>query len=240
MIRMFFSLIIIGMSLSLSAQWRGLRLTTIGPEEGLGSEVLDVLRDSAGYMYFGGVAGLIRHDGKNFMTMQPDASKSGEIFKNEYYKMIFGRDGLIWMTVNAPHISAFNPKTLAFIQYRLPPNSQHKNIGTTWILEDENNDLWVGGNKFLLYHFDKTTKQFETYQPEWLDTLELQNKAFDIRKIVQDVRDPDLLWISVSSHLDPDPRSHHRGYGLVSFNKKTKKFKSFPNVGIIISRGREE
>jgi hypothetical protein len=99
------------------------------------------------------------------------------------------------------------------------------------LLEDENGCLWVGGHHFQLLCFDRDSREFTAYEPDWIYP-EKYGRRLSISTILQDVNDPEILWLSVVDY------SHDKfgGFGIVSFTKTDGAFKSFPNAGRNVSQ----
>src|SRR5688572_14428688 len=83
----------------LSAQWRSLRLSYVGPEEGLPAQVYDMAQDSTGFLYFATHNGLYRYDGHSFEFFGHDPKDPSSIGTGDVYRLLASRDGLIWMTL---------------------------------------------------------------------------------------------------------------------------------------------
>lgn len=72
----------------------------------------------------------------------------------------------IWIGNRNGNVAIFNPTTLEFeaINYTLPTNIDKKNFTTYSILEDSNDNIWLGTHQFWLLYANKTTNNFTCYQ----------------------------------------------------------------------------
>lgn len=216
----------------LQAQWRGVRITRLGPAEGLTMRVAAVVQDQTGYLYIGGTSGLFRYDGSAFELFAHDPGDTTTIGPGEVYNLIAGSDSLIWITLRFGGLNSFNPKTREFRRYPLPRLPYFTIPTAHGLLEDADKNLWVGGHHFQLLLFDRTTEQYTAYQPEWIDP-EAYGRRLSISSILQDVHDERRLWLSIVDYQHPDSESLG-GYGIVSFDKASGTFTAYPNSGSIV------
>jgi len=214
----------------LSAQWRGLRTTQLGPSQGLNMRVNTVIQGPNGFVYMGGTQGLVRYDGSEFDLFAHNPDDSTSIGSGEVYNLIVASDSLIWIGLRYGGLNSFNPRTGNFRRYPLPKLPYFMTPTAHGLLEDENGCLWVGGHHFQLLCFDRETESFTSYQPDWIDP-EKYGRRLSISSILQDVRNEEMLWLSV---VDYEHENASGGYGTVSFNKRLKSFTSYPNGGVNI------
>lgn len=224
------SLFLISQS-TLEAQWRGLRLSSIGPREGLTMQVHSMVQDSTGYMYFGGSQGLVRYDGSSLESFTNIPGDSTTINPGEVYKMVIGKDNNIWLTLRYSGLDQFDPKTGTFKHFPLPRKQQKMEYGCDGLLEDDVGDIWTGGQHARIFRVNRGKDSLEMYFPDWIDQDKI-TRRYTISTIIQDQSDRDIFWLGVIDYVDTRPNQEiPRGYGLMSFNRKTKKFTSFPNAG---------
>jgi ligand-binding sensor domain-containing protein/uncharacterized membrane-anchored protein YhcB (DUF1043 family) len=208
------------------AQWRGLRTTQLGPAEGLNMRVNRVVQGPDGHIYLGGTQGLVRYDGDEFELFAHNPDDSTTIGPGEVYNLIVGSDGLIWIGLRYGGLNSFNPISRKFQRNPLPKLPYFMTPTAHGLLEDDNGCLWVGGHHFQLLCFDRESREFIAYQPDWIDP-EKYGRRLSISSILQDVNDPEVLWLSVVDYSNKG----EGGYGIVSFDKRSEIFKSYPNAG---------
>lgn len=216
----------------LIAQWRDIRLTQIGPEDGLTMRVNAIVQDSTGYLYFGGSQGLCRYDGAAFRFFRNDPGDTTTIFAGEIYQMINDRQDRIWISHRYSGVSRFDPMTMEFTRYPLPVTAYEMEHSAQGLLEDDQGNIWIGGWNCRLYRWDDTTDSLVVFFPDWMDQSSISGR-YAIVRILQDNQDPDQFWLSVLDYSDPRRKIDAAGWGLISFNRKDRTFTSHPNAGIL-------
>ena len=219
------------MTVLLNAQWRGMRATELGAEQGIGTPINDIVKDDRGFVYLGGSQGLMKYDGSTIELFSHDPDDPKTIASGEVYSLLLGNDGLIWICHRYGGLCSFDPKNYAFNRYPVPELPYAYTPTAHGLLEDPEGKLWVGGHHFQLLYFDRSTNTFESYAPDWIDP-EQYGRRFAISTILQDVDQPDILWLAVVDYQNPDAPAG--GYGVVAFNKRSKTFNAHPNGGRII------
>lgn len=212
----------------LDAQWRGPRLTRLGPAEGLPATIFDICQDTTGYIYLASNVGMYRYDGHHFEFFGHNPIQENSIGAGEVLTIIAGSDGLIWMTLRFGGLNSFNPVTKTFKRYPLPGLSFKSSPTANGIFEDSDGVLWVGGSHFRLLAFDRATEHFTTYTPSWVDPQH-HGGRLDILSIMADRDDPQQLWLSVLDFGSDEGPGF--GYGLAVFNKSTQQFSAVPGGG---------
>jgi len=215
-------------SIELPAQWRSPRLTRLGPEEGISSTINAMAQDSLGFMYFATIDGLYKYDGHTFRFFGHDPMDDNSIGEGDVNAIHAARDGKVWMTLRFGGLNSYDPHTDLFQRYPVPTLSFRSNPGAHGLYEDQNKILWVGADHFRLLSFDRSTTQFTSYTPSWIDA-EKHGGRLMIMSIVGDKHNASLLWLSVLGYGHQD--APHPSYGLVSFNTSTKVFTSYPCFG---------
>lgn len=212
----------------LHAQWRGPILTPLGPTEGLPTIVNKMVADSTGYVYIASNVGLYRYDGHAFTFYSHDPMDDHSIGAGEILNIMAGRDGLIWMTLRFGGLNSFNPKTGIFKRYPLPEMSFRSIPSANALFEDPDGPLWVGATHFRLFAFDRVKEQYTLYTPDWINP-EKDRGRLSIITITPDPHHPDSLWLSVLDYAADG--SMFNSFGLVLFEKTSKKFQDTPYAG---------
>ncbi len=210
------------------AQWREPRLIHLGPEEGLSSWTFEIAQDSTGYMYFGTDQGLVRYDGNSFELFAHIPDDDTSIGPGDVWCLSAGTDNQIWIGTRLSGLNVFNPKTRKFKQYPTPNKSNSDYDPVFSVYADEKQQVWVGGENYMLHQFDKTTETFQTYRPSWV-TSKVNYYNGRITHILPDHFNPNILWLSIIHH-HPDFRKETIT-GLVSFNTETNTFEAYPCWG---------
>jgi streptogramin lyase len=214
----------------LLAQWRGPKLTELGPAEGLPAIIHHVATDSTGYRYFATNMGLYRYDGHQFTFYGHDPMDPYSIGPGEILNLLVARDGLLWLTMRFGGLNSFNPKTGRFKRYPLPEMSFRSIPSAQGLYEDTDGTLWVGGMHFRLLAFDRHTEQFTIHTPDWINP-EKDGGRLTILSITPHPHHPDQLWLSVLDYAAKNAMLD--SYGLVLFDKSTNTFEETPYTGYI-------
>jgi len=116
--------------------------------------------DQSGFMWFGTLNGLVRHDGIQFDIFQPDPEDSTSIGGREISALAEDQEGNLWVGTFQSGLFRFDPKTQKFESFsdRLPSPQ-------ITFLKMKHNRLWVGTGKGLI-SCDLTRKVFEPYQTQ--------------------------------------------------------------------------
>ena len=161
----FFLLVLIlsGTYTAVLAQHDQLRFQHVGTREGLShSNVISILRDSRGYMWFGTRDGLNRYDGYTFTTFKNDPQDLQSISNNTIISMIEDHEGFIWIATWGGGLNRFDRNTEKFLRFQHDPSvptSLGSNLLNTLML-DHNNTLWIGTEDAGFDRFDRHGKTF--------------------------------------------------------------------------------
>lgn len=224
----FFTIFLWCTHLEVFAQWREPQFVHLGPEEGLSSWTFNMTQDSTGYMYFGTDQGLVRYDGSSFTLFAHNPNDTSSIGPGDVWCVMAGTDQQIWIGTRLSGLNVFNPETLRFKSYPTPKRNTSDYDAVFALCEDHEENIWVGGQHFMLHRFNKTSAKFETFIPHWVDPTS-GNHSGNITEILQDKLNPEILWLGIIDH-HPQYKDKTRT-GLVSFNTKTKIFEAFPCWG---------
>ncbi|MCD4676052.1 MAG: PAS domain S-box protein, partial [Desulfobacula sp.] len=126
--------------------------------------------------------------------------------------------GILWIST-LKGFNRFDPETNKFTHYFHEPGNPASIPSTAdyspGIYEDKDHIFWIGNSlPSALSIFDRDKgKVVKTYYPNPSDS-EAMPDAQQINQIIEDRENPDLMWLSTAK-------------GLVRFNKKIEKFKTF-------------
>ncbi|QCX37957.1 response regulator [Aureibaculum algae] len=113
-------------------------------EDGLSqTTILDLLKDSSGFIWIGTQGGLNRFDGQQFRHFKPISEDTTSISNTYINKLLEDKNGNIWIgTLNGLNI--YNPQSDVFNKVSL---STFKNEIITSLEVQENGTIWVGTRK---------------------------------------------------------------------------------------------
>jgi ligand-binding sensor domain-containing protein len=137
------------------AQNESLRFEHIGIEEGLSNNnVLEILQDRKGYIWFGTMDGLNKYDGYSFTKYQFDPFDSSSLSQNTIYTIWEDKYGFIWVGTYEG-LCRFDRSTEKFTRFKPDPNAKFSDPNITSINEDSDGMIWVGSFTGGLCRFDR-------------------------------------------------------------------------------------
>ncbi|MEP6952394.1 MAG: two-component regulator propeller domain-containing protein [Ginsengibacter sp.] len=185
----------------------------IGTAQGLSqSNVLCIMRDSRGFMWFGTRDGLNKYDGYKFTLYKNDPLDKNSISGNFIRGITESKNGDLWIATLGTGICRYNRNKENFTRYqhdRENTNSlcdENSNI----IVEDNQGKLWIGTDRGLDM-FDPLKNKFVhfTYNPNDKGSI----SDLNVRYIFEDTHHD--LWICTQNG------------GINLFNRKTQTFTRF-------------
>jgi len=167
-------------------------------EEGLSDqEVLALVQDRTGFIWFGTNNGLDRFDGNTIVSYRNDPANPHSLSGNFIHSLYEDRSGTLWVGT-ASGLSARDSRTERFTQYRHDPANpgslSDNNVYA--IYEDRSNILWLGTGSGL-NRFDRATGQFAVYHHDPDDPHSLSNDT--VRAITEDRAG--TLWVGTLNGL---------------------------------------
>ncbi|MCW3090563.1 MAG: rcsC 4 [Ferruginibacter sp.] len=134
----------------------------LGTDEGLSqSNVLCILQDSRGFMWFGTRDGLNKYDGYKFTLFKNDQFNTNSISNNFIEHIIEDKNGDLWIATLGGGVCRFNRNTELFTRYQHDPantNSISSDVVLA-VLQDAQGKLWMG-TETGLDRYDPATKTF--------------------------------------------------------------------------------
>jgi signal transduction histidine kinase/ligand-binding sensor domain-containing protein len=182
--------------------------------------ILCALVDRRDFIWFGTEYGLSRFDGKNFLNFYEDAHDRTSLSSMSVAALKEDPTGNIWVGTLGGALCLLNPYTAVFEHMTggvVPAGATLDNLAINDIYLDGDH-LWVATYDHGLGRFNKKSKLFEAWFTLANDSLTHQNKFSwnTARSIAPSKCDPGVLWLGASNN------------GLVRFDKKTEKLKTFP------------
>jgi ligand-binding sensor domain-containing protein len=166
-----------------------------------------IVQDNTGFLWLGTDNGLFRYDGGAFKQYRY-APGNANLLSNDYITSVTANDKYLFIgTRHGLNVLNFSTDSISNF-FSTEGNSNY--LGGNFIMDvcSYGNKVWVVSNNFILTEFDpekKTFRQFPFTKPQ----VKTENYIYNgIRKILPDVINPDILWISST-------------FGLYQFNIKT-------------------
>lgn len=121
-----------------------LRIHNITDREGLSQNTIRcMMQDSKGFMWMGTINGLNRYNGKEFMTIQPQAEFSTSLRDNRIRNITEDKNGHIWIHTFSNTFLCYDPRLEKFIDY--DPGNESKTFSN--IMFASNDDIWLWGSQ---------------------------------------------------------------------------------------------
>ena len=193
-----------------SSQPKNIRFEHIGTEAGLSqSNVICVLQDSRGFMWFGTRDGLNKYDGYTITTYRSNPNDTTSLTNNIINDIDEDRQGNLWIaTWNG--ISYFDRRKETFVRFKndpQKPSTLASNLVNT-VFVDRDNQVWVGFEGKGVDRLDPTTFRVEHFPPGFNSV-----NSSVVKRIIQDEKG--LLWLGSF------------GGGLTRLDPVRREFKSF-------------
>ena len=201
-------------SISAFCQKQLISFERLGTEQGLSqSNVICILQDSRGFMWFGTRDGLNKYDGYKF-TVYKNKSDDNKSISNNYIQAIKeGKDGSLWIATRGGGLNRYDCQKNLFTSFKHDPKNKYSiscDVVNT-IVEDHLGNVWVGTEDGGLNMFDPVKNQFITYS--YIKNNDNSLSDVFVREILEDSRQN--LWIATNNG------------GLNLFNKSNKTFTRF-------------
>ena len=174
------------------------------------NNVLCVLQDSRGFLWFGTRDGLNKYDGYQITIYRNDPKNSNSVTNNFISDIIEDRHGSIWVGTRGGGLNRYDREKDQFISYKSPTDDLSCNLITS-LAEDADGWLWIGTEDQGLICFQPATRQFSHYGNKDHPARILRSEY--VRDVFVDSRQN--IWVG----------SFGNGLGLL--NKKTGSFTRF-------------
>jgi signal transduction histidine kinase/ligand-binding sensor domain-containing protein len=201
------------LSLNGFAQKPPLKFEQLGANSGLSeSNVLCILQDSRGFMWFGTGDGLVKYDGYSFTTYKNDRKDPNSISNNFIQGIAESKTGDLWIATLGGGVCKYDRHKEKFIRYQSDLSNTNTPVldDINTVLEDSEGKVWIGTSDGL-DRLDPQTNQFTHYRHSENDPASLSDNY--IRHIFED--SDHNIWLSTMKG------------GLNLFDRKTGTFTSF-------------
>lgn len=185
-------------------------------------QIWTVVQDDRGFLWMGGVNGLVRYDGQNFKSYRHNPADSTSILTGPVKHLMYDQENnCLWLsywTNGDGGFSRFNLETEKSTNYlfrdRAP--AAMSNTNSYWAVRDRFGQIWMGLSKHGLAQFDPKAEAFThyPYRPQSSEMgipLSLHNR---FEGHVLDRFNDSILWIA-------------SGAGLLKFNVQTHHFQRY-------------
>ena len=171
-------------------------------EQGLSQDdVVAILQDHRGFMWFATGEGLNRYDGNAFVVYKNDPSDPGSLSHNFIRDVFEDAQGYLWVAAY-PVINKFDPRTERSTRYRHDPHNPKSFSGDSVesITSDSRGHLWFATADTGLDRFDPATETFTNYRND-------SDGRFvgRVRRVIEDSRG-DIWFVADRGffHLNPE------------------------------------
>jgi len=206
-------------------QIKHLKFERLQTDDGLSqSNVLSILQDSRGFMWFGTRDGLNKYDGYKFTVYRNDPENKNSISNSNVPDLMESADGDLWIATWGGGVSRFNREKGIFFSYKHDEKNTNSIAGNfiSAIKEDNNGNVWIGTESSGVDMYDKKTGNFVHYKSNRNNTLSISDDF--IRTIYADKEKN--LWIGTV----------HGGLNLLNANNKTfTRFQHSDNIAASLS-----
>jgi signal transduction histidine kinase/ligand-binding sensor domain-containing protein len=181
---------------------QNLRFEHLTSEDGLSSnEVLSILQDSNGFMWFGTFNGLNRYDGHTITVFKSDPNNLETLSGNRILQMVEDQRGNIWIRTGGNAIlNRFDPLTETFTRFLHDPEDpgsiSSDRVGAPFV--DQLGFLWAPTGSDGLNRFDPVTETFTHYLHDPGDPSSISDDSIGWLFDDQD----GFLWIVTGVGLD--------------------------------------
>jgi PAS domain S-box-containing protein len=201
--------------LSATAQKQNIKFEHLGTGQGLSqSNVICILQDSRGFMWFGTRDGLNKYDGYNFTVYKNEPDNPSSLSNNFIRAIKELKNGDLWIAT-LDGLCRYDRNKNRFTTYKHDPNNgrtiSHNQL--TSLLEDSDGNLWVGTENGL-NKFDEKNDRFVRFFYNSNDKNSLSDNF--VRTIYEDKQHN--LWIGTLKG------------GLNLYNKSNNTFTSFRHI----------
>jgi signal transduction histidine kinase/ligand-binding sensor domain-containing protein/CheY-like chemotaxis protein len=183
------------------------RFEHIGTESGLSqSNVICILHDSRGFMWFGTRDGLNKYDGYSFTIYKNIPTDSRSISNNFITGIAEDKNGDLWIATWGGGVNRYDRAKDRFVRYTVNPSTNFINT----VLVDSKGFVWVGANGGGLAVLDPRSGKTTNYKNDPSNPASISDN--EIKTAIEDSRH--RIWLgTVHGGLDlydPSTHSFHR------------------------------
>jgi diguanylate cyclase (GGDEF)-like protein len=196
-----------------------MRFSHVTSEQGLSqANVMAVLQDSIGYMWFGTENGLNRYDGYQMRRYQRSQRQPNSLAHDYVWAVAEDKNGNLWIATDGGGVAHWNRAADSFLNYRHDPadaTSIASNHVRT-VLVDADGAVWLGTRDQGVDRLDPATGKATHYRHDPSDPASLANNA--VYALVID--GAGQLWVGTDGGLN---RWHRASGGFIRYQHAAAK-----------------
>ncbi|MEK6480708.1 two-component regulator propeller domain-containing protein [Catalinimonas sp. 4WD22] len=195
------------------AQYKNIKFEQVQANQEISSNVICILQDSRGFMWFGTRDGLNKYDGYNLTVYTHNARDTRSISHNAVMDLIEDEQGNLWMATWDGGLNMYDRNKDFFVSYQTDekdPKTISSNLVNSVLIDREDN-FWVGtkGGGLDLFHREDGTFTHYRYQHD--DTGSISSDI--VTEVYEDSQQN--LWVGTYDG------------GLNLFNRESQTFTRF-------------
>jgi len=148
-------------------------------EDGLVSEITrDVVRDSLGFVWFGGERGLTRFNGSSFKHYESEVGDPSSLYNTSVNQLHVDHRGRLWCSFHQGGLSRYDYASNRFEDYVYTYSDTSKHlIRSVWFFaSDGEGKLLIRSSDGLNSRFNEKLDRFEVYEP-WRNLKEVDGES---------------------------------------------------------------
>ncbi|MDF9801183.1 signal transduction histidine kinase/ligand-binding sensor domain-containing protein/CheY-like chemotaxis protein [Catalinimonas alkaloidigena] len=199
--------------LLLSAQYKSIKFEEVRANQGISSNVICILQDSRGFMWFGTRDGLSKYDGYNLTNYKHDYKDAGSISHSTVMDLIEDEQGNLWVATWDGGLNKHDRYKDRFESYQAneeDPEALASNMINS-ILIDSQGNFWVCTKGGGLNLFDRESGSFTHYRHQSENISSISSDM--VTEVYEDSEQN--LWVGTYDG------------GLNLFNRKAQTFTRF-------------
>ncbi len=151
------------------------------------SNVLCMLQDSRGFMWFGTREGLNKYDGYRFTVYKNDPKNKNSISHNYIQDIAQSKNGDLWLATQGGGLSRYDRRKDLFVNYRNSPKDKNSvsNDLLNSVLADSKDKVWIG-TVYGLDMYDPQKNLFTHYKHDTTGRNTFSLSADHIKKVFED------------------------------------------------------
>ena len=168
-------------------------------EDGLSHpNVLSILQDRRGYLWFATFYGLNRYDGNSITTFYHDPLDETSLAESSISDLLEDHEGMLWIATWGGGLDRFDPRSENFTHLPREGRGGLEDSRVQSLFEDRDGTLWAGTFAGGLARFDRTRGTFTSFRHDPEETSSLSHDR--IWDIAQD--HDGRLWVGTENGLN--------------------------------------
>jgi len=180
------------------AQSHNIRFGHLTTDDGLShSNVMCILQDHQGFMWFGSFDGLNKYDGYNFTTYRHSHDDNKSIMSNSIRSFYEDQEGNIWIATMLG-LSQYDKQKDHFINYTTDNGYNLENYDSWNVFRDSRGNVWIGTRGKGLILFDPVKNYSIHFQNDENDSTIISHNR--TRQVFEDSKGN--LWVATEHGLN--------------------------------------